>query len=96
VRITHGENALAIFALHNAHAATTYTLVFTLFLIEIITGFAMLTFGWGGSWHAAFGWVLALAVAAAYPSRPLHRNVDAARIRCAPANEEALCPTSGC
>ena len=46
---------------HNALAATTYTLVFFLFIVEIVTGFAMLTFGWGGAWHAALGWVFALA-----------------------------------
>ena len=46
---------------HNALAATTYTLVFTLFIVEIVTGFAMLTFNWGGGWHTALGWVFALA-----------------------------------
>jgi Ni/Fe-hydrogenase 1 B-type cytochrome subunit len=46
---------------HNALAATTYTLVFTLFIVEIVTGFAMLTFNWGGGWQTAFGWVFALA-----------------------------------
>jgi Ni/Fe-hydrogenase 1 B-type cytochrome subunit len=46
---------------HNALAATTYTLVFALFLVEIITGFAMLTYNWGGGWHTALGWVFAIA-----------------------------------
>jgi Ni/Fe-hydrogenase 1 B-type cytochrome subunit len=46
---------------HNALAATTYTLVLTLFLVEIVTGFAMLTFAWGGGWSVAFGWVFRLA-----------------------------------
>jgi Ni/Fe-hydrogenase 1 B-type cytochrome subunit len=42
---------------HNALAASTYTLVLGLFLIEIFTGFAMLTFAWGGAWSTLFGWV---------------------------------------
>ncbi|MFY9780064.1 MAG: Ni/Fe-hydrogenase, b-type cytochrome subunit [Candidatus Baltobacteraceae bacterium] len=46
---------------HNALAATTYTIVLTAFLIEIVTGFAMLSFAWGGPWSVAFGWVFRLA-----------------------------------
>ena len=45
---------------HNALAATTYMLVLTLFLIEIVTGFAMLSFAWGGPWSTVFGWVFLL------------------------------------
>ncbi|MGP6156094.1 MAG: Ni/Fe-hydrogenase, b-type cytochrome subunit [Vulcanimicrobiaceae bacterium] len=46
---------------HNALAASTYTLVLALFLLEIVTGFAMLTFAWGGGWSVAFGWIFHLA-----------------------------------
>lgn len=45
---------------HNALAAQTYTLVFAFFIIEIVTGFAMLSYNWGGGWSAAFGWVFRL------------------------------------
>jgi Ni/Fe-hydrogenase 1 B-type cytochrome subunit len=46
---------------HNALAATTYTLVLGLFLLEIVTGFAMLSFAWGGIWSTLFGWVFVFA-----------------------------------
>lgn len=45
---------------HNPLAATAYVGVYLLFVVEIITGFAMNANSWGGWWYVAFGWVFAL------------------------------------
>ena len=48
---------------HNALAAQTYTLVFAFFVIEIVTGFTMLSYNWGGAWSVAFGWIFRIVPA---------------------------------
>jgi Ni/Fe-hydrogenase 1 B-type cytochrome subunit len=46
---------------HNALAGLTYTVIYLLFLVQIITGFALYSIPFlGGFWPAAFGWVFLL------------------------------------
>lgn len=43
---------------HNALAGLTYTAVFTLFLLQILTGFALYALPFtGGAWPFLFGWI---------------------------------------
>jgi len=50
---------------HNALAGATYSLVVTLMLLEILTGFALQSFGGGGWRTVAFGWVFSVMSAPA-------------------------------
>jgi Ni/Fe-hydrogenase 1 B-type cytochrome subunit len=44
---------------HNPLAGLTYTVVYVLFLIQVVTGFALFSLSFhGGFWPAVFGWVL--------------------------------------
>ena len=42
---------------HNALAGAAYSLVVLLMLVEVLTGFALLSMAKGGWWSVAFGWV---------------------------------------
>jgi len=42
---------------HNALAAMTYSLVVLLMVVEVLTGFALLSVAKGGWWSVTFGWV---------------------------------------
>jgi Ni/Fe-hydrogenase 1 B-type cytochrome subunit len=43
---------------HNPLAGTAYTILFTLFVLQILTGFALYSLPFdGGFWPAAFGWI---------------------------------------
>ena len=42
---------------HNPLAGTTYSLVVLLMVVEVVTGFALLSLAKGGWWSVAFGWV---------------------------------------
>ena len=46
---------------HNAAAGVAYSAVVALMVLEIVTGFALQSFGAGGWRSMAFGWVFALA-----------------------------------